>query len=298
MTAFMDLTSLRSFAVVARELNMRRAAALLNISQPPLSRQIKNLENRLGVCLFIRRSYGLELTEAGKELLGIIQPLLTLQEDVQKELEKFKKSETCIIGFTTAFEQSVYAPVIAALKSIYDKDKIIIKRAPSVQLANDVIKGNVQAAWVALPINNQAISTMDVSYSEQLLAVIPDNWQNFDTGIELSKLNGKPFFWFSACRHPDWHERMSKVFKQLNFRPDYLDEPFEYEVLLARIAAGEGWALIPESFTAIQRKGIKYLKVHDLPALEMGIIYKDKSGEILARKCKDTFTAKPQNGLN
>ncbi|MBD5607537.1 MAG: LysR family transcriptional regulator [Desulfovibrio sp.] len=282
MTAFMDIASLRAFAVVAHELNMRGAADLLNISQPPLSRKIKNLEDRLGVCLFIRRSYGLELTDHGKELLGIIQPLLNMQEDDQKKLDMFKKSETCIIGFTTAFEQSVYEPVISVLKSLCDKDKIIIKRAASVQLATDVIKGNIQAAWVALPINNPNISTINISYSEQLLAVIPDSWQNIDTDIELSELNGKPFFWFSAYRNPDWHEKMSKVFKQLDFRPDYLDEPLEFEVLLARIAAGEGWGLIPESFAAIQRKGIKYLKAHDLPALEMGIIYKDKNGEMIA----------------
>lgn len=281
---------MRAFAVVAHELNMRRAADVLNISQPPLSRKIKNLEDRLGVCLFVRHSYGLELTDAGKELLEIVQPLLTMQEGVQKKLDKFKISETCIVGFTTAFEQSVFEPVITTLNSIRNKDKIIIKRATSIQLVNDVIKGNVQAAWVALPINNPSISTMNVSYSESLLAIAPENWENFDKDIKLSELNGKPFFWFSAYRNPDWHEKMSIVFRQLDFKPKYLDEPLEYEVLLARIAAGEGWALIPESFTAIQRKGIKYLRMHDLPDLEMGRVYNDKSGEILARKCKGAVT--------
>lgn len=290
MADFVDITSLRAFTVVAHELNMRRAADLLNISQPPLSRKIKNLEDRLGVCLFIRRSNGLELTDAGKELFGIVQPLLTMQEDVQKRLDKFKKGETCIVGLTTAFEQSVYEPVIAVLKSLCDKGKIIIKRATSVQLANDVVKGNIQVAWVALPINNSSISTINVSYSEPLLAVVPDSWHNFNADIELHELNEKPFFWFSSYRNPDWHERMSKVFRQLDFSPNFLDEPLEYEVLLARIAAGEGWALIPESFTAIQRKGIKYLSVYDLPPLEMGIIYNDKVGEMLAQKCKDTLT--------
>lgn len=286
MADFMDIAALRAFAVVASELNMRRAADALNISQPPLSRKIKNLEERLGVSLFIRRSYGLELTDAGKELLGIVQPLLTMQEDVQRKLDKFRKTETCVVGFTTAFEQSVYEPVITVLNSLYDKDKIIIKRAASVQLANDVIKGNIQAAWVALPINKPGLSTLKISYAEQLLAVMPEKWEQSDQDIELRKLNGKPFFWFSASRNPDWHERMSGVFRQLHFRPHYLDEPLEYEVLLARIAAGEGWALIPESFAALQRKGIIYIRAPEAPALEMGIIYNGKSGETLARKCE------------
>ncbi len=290
MTDFVDIASLRAFAVVAVELNIRHAAELLNISQPPLSRKIKNLEDRLGVCLFVRRSYGLELTDAGKELLKIIQPLLTMQEDVQRKLARFKKSETCVLGFTTAFEQSIYEPVIDVLKSLYDRDKVTIKRSSSVQLANDVIKGNVLAAWVALPMNKPDLSTINLPYAESLLAILPESWQNFDTDINLPDLNGMPFFWFSACRNPDWHKRMCQVFRKMGFRPDYIDEPVEYEVLLARIAAGEGWALIPESFAKIQRKGIKFIKVKDLPSLEMGIIYSDESGEIIAQKCKGALT--------
>lgn len=287
----MDITSLRAFAVVASELNMRHAAELLNISQPPLSRKIKNLEERLGACLFIRRSYGLELTDSGKELLKIIEPLLTAQEDTQRKLDQFKKSETCVVGFTTAFEQSVYEPVIALLKSLYSRDKVVIKRSSSVQLAKEVIKGNILAAWVALPINKSGLSLLNTPYSERLLAVLPEKWHNFDRDINLCELNGMPFFWFPARLNPDWHERMSRVFRTLGFRPDYLEEPLEYEVLLARIAAGEGWALIPKSFASIQRKGIKFIGARDLPSLEMGIIYKNQAGESLAQKCVNILSA-------
>ena len=112
----------------------------------------------------------------------------------------------------------------------------------------------------------------------------------FYIDIVLSELNGKPFFWFSVYRNHDWHERMSKDFKQLDFRPDYLDEPLKYEVILARVALGEGWAIIPDSFTEIQRRGIKYLKALDLPVLEMGVIYNNEVGEKLAHKCKDSLT--------
>lgn len=289
MAEFMDITALRAFSVVSSELNMRRAADLLNISQPPLSRKIKNLEKSLGLRLFVRRSYGLELTPEGKEILEIVQPLLIMQENVQRTLDSFRVTGSCVVGFTTAFDQSIYEPVIDALNSLYE-DKVTIKRSSSVQLANDVIKGNILAAWIALPMDIPGLSILDARYTEPLLAVIPEQWQNLGSEISLCELNNRPFFWFSACRNPYWHERMGTIFKQLGFKPKYIDEPLEYEVLLAQIAAGEGCALIPESFTAIQRKGIRFIRIHDLPPMELGIIYGNKNGKFLAQKCANCLS--------
>lgn len=286
MGAFIDIAVLRAFAVVAGELNMRRAAEALNISQPPLSRKIKNLEDSLGARLFARRSYGLELTDEGRELLGIVLPLLTMQEEAQRKLDKFKKCGNCAVGFTTAFEQSVYGPIIKALK-IAHGERVAIKRGSSVQLANDVEKGIIQAAWIALPNNMPNLSIIETPYSENLLAATPEKWGKYDSDIDLIEMNNKPLFWFPARRNPYWHKRMSAIFRSRGFKTRYIEEPLEYEVLLARVAAGEGWALIPESFAVIQRNGVKFIKIRDLPQLRMGIIYGDKVGEKLAIKYRE-----------
>lgn len=76
---FLDIRLLRAFAVVAEENNISRAAQRLFISQPPLTRHIRHLEAQLGVTLFQRHSKGLILTDAGREVLEMIQPLLALQ---------------------------------------------------------------------------------------------------------------------------------------------------------------------------------------------------------------------------
>lgn len=290
MGNFIDVDALRAFAVAASELNMRRAADRLNISQPPLSRKIRNLENRLGVELFIRRSNGLELTGTGRKILEIVRPLLAMHEDVQVKLDAFKKTEACAIGLSTAFEQSIYGPVLDAVKSAHGGSVTII-RAPSPQLANGVAKGELLAAWVALPIERPALSILKIPYFEPLLAAMPEKWEHQEREINPPDLNGSPFFWFPAHRNPYWHERMGKVFKTLDFRPDCIEEPLEYDVLLARIAAGEGWALVPQSFAAIRREGVKFMNVRNVPPLEMGIIYTTQSGETLAQECAGLLKA-------
>ncbi len=76
-----NFDALMAFAVVARERNIRKAAQVLNISQPPLSRKIQRLEAQLGLTLFERNSTGVELTDDGEKVLTIIKPLLELANE-------------------------------------------------------------------------------------------------------------------------------------------------------------------------------------------------------------------------
>lgn len=109
--------------------------------------------------LFIRRSNGLELTGTGREILEIMRPLLAMHEDVQGKLDAFKKTDACAIGLSTAFEQSVYGPALDAVKSARG-GCVTIVRAPSLQLASGVAKGDILAAWVALPIERPSLSIL------------------------------------------------------------------------------------------------------------------------------------------
>lgn len=228
---------LRAFALAAETMNMRRAADLLHISQPPLSRKIRNLENAIGARLFERRSSGLELTPAGRQALEIITPLLAMLEDTQERLGALAKNSTLAIGLSTGFEQGVYAPVIGYLKTVYAKE-LAFRRGSSIQLAGDVANGRLAAAWVALPVPGNGYFTMNSRYSERMVAVVPLQWNLLEPDLDLTKLNGRPFFWYAQARNPYQHERMARSFMKIGFRPKFLDEPAEHDVLLARIAAG------------------------------------------------------------
>ncbi|MDE5879874.1 MAG: LysR family transcriptional regulator, partial [Desulfovibrio sp.] len=98
------------FALAAEERSLRKAAARLYMSEAPLSRQIKALEERLGCALFHRHSRGLALTAEGERLLAVVRPLLDLQERVFAELGALAaEAPPGAIGLTTAVEQGVFA---------------------------------------------------------------------------------------------------------------------------------------------------------------------------------------------
>lgn len=247
-----EVRHLQYFAVVAEENNLRRAAERLFMAQPPLSRQIKQLEGRLGVALFERHSKGLSLTDEGAKVLEIIQPLLRMTDTTFARLREELQPDGKIlrVGFTTAFEQGVFAKLEAALHKQYG-NRLHIVRATSPKLVKDVRKGKLDAAFVALPLDAPGLVVREIPYKEALTAAIPEAWQlHQGKSLLLERLSGRQLFWFKREANPAFFNFTKGRFALARFEPHFIEEPAEHDVLLARIAAGEGMGLFAASFAA------------------------------------------------
>ena len=272
----LDIRLLRAFAVVAEENNISRAAQRLFISQPPLTRHIRHLEAQLGVTLFQRHSKGLILTDAGREGLEMIRPLLVLQERTLAALSQLSahSPQPLRLGLTTAFEQGIFAAVESALSK--HTRTLHITRHASPALAQQVRKGKLDAALVALPLNTEGLHLHPLPYQEPLIAALPASWPEAATpALTLRALNHRPLFWFKRERNPDFFDYTRRIFDRAGYTPAYVEEPAEHDVLLARIARGEGMILLPASFSAIQRQGVVFCPVAegDNMPLSLGVVY-------------------------
>ncbi|WP_460194219.1 LysR family transcriptional regulator [Klebsiella variicola] len=278
----LDIRLLRAFAVVAEENNISRAAQRLFISQPPLTRHIRHLEAQLGVTLFQRHSKGLILTDAGREVLEMIRPLLVLQERTLAALSQLSahSPQPLRLGLTTAFEQGIFAAVESALS---DHPRTLhITRHASPALAQQVRKGKLDAALVALPLNTEGLHLHPLPYQEPLIAALPASWPEAATpALTLRALNHRPLFWFKRERNPDFFDYTRRIFDRAGYSPAYVEEPAEHDVLLARIARGEGMILLPASFSAIQCQGVVFCPVAegDNMPLSLGVIYAPHQAE-------------------
>lgn len=278
----LDIRLLRAFAVVAEENNISRAAQRLFISQPPLTRHIRHLEAQLGVTLFQRHSKGLILTDAGREVLEMIRPLLVLQERTLAALSQLSahSPQPLRLGLTTAFEQGIFAAVESALS---DHTRALhITRHTSPALAQQVRKGKLDAALVALPLNTEGLHLHPLPYQEPLIAALPVSWpEAARPALTLRALNHRPLFWFKRERNPDFFDYTRRIFDRAGYTPAYVEEPAEHDVLLARIARGEGMILLPASFSAIQRQGVVFCPVAegDSMPLSLGVVYAPHQAE-------------------
>ncbi|MBU9733251.1 LysR family transcriptional regulator [Klebsiella variicola] len=278
----LDIRLLRAFAVVAEENNISRAAQRLFISQPPLTRHIRHLEAQLGVTLFQRHSKGLILTDAGREVLEMIRPLLVLQERTLAALSQLSahSPQPLRLGLTTAFEQGIFAAVESALS---DHTRTLhITRHASPALAQQVRKGKLDAALVALPLNTEGLHLHPLPYQEPLIAALPVSWpEAARPALTLRALNHRPLFWFKRERNPDFFDYTRRIFDRAGYTPAYVEEPAEHDVLLARIARGEGMILLPASFSAIQCQGVVFCPVAegDSMPLSLGVVYAPHQAE-------------------
>lgn len=255
----LDIRLLRYFAVVAEENNMSRAAQRLFMSQPPLSRHIRQLEERLGVTLFVRHTKGLTLTNEGLQVLEIVRPLLELQDKTWAALSQLAPNDvqSLRLGLTTAFEQGVFAGLETQMNTRVETLRLVRQGSPD--LVRQVRRGKLDAAVVALPLESVGLAVTSLDWHEPLIAALPAIWP--EAGREsllLAELNHRPLFWFSRERNPAFFDATRERFQRVGYAPACLEEPLEHDVLLARIAHGDGLSLLPASFAAIQRQGVVF----------------------------------------
>ncbi|ENG2551986.1 TPA: LysR family transcriptional regulator [Citrobacter farmeri] len=260
----LDIRLLRYFAVVAEENNMSRAAQRLFMSQPPLSRHIRQLEERLGVTLFVRHTKGLTLTNEGLRVLEIVRPLLEQQDKTWAALSQLAPNgvQSLRLGLTTAFEQGVFAALETQLNTRVETLRLVRKGSPD--LVRQVRRGKLDAAVVALPLEAVGLAVTPIDWHEPLIAALPAIWPEAGReSLPLAALNLRPLFWFSRERNPAFFDATRECFQRVGYAPVCLEEPLEHDVLLARIAHGDGLSLLPASFAAIQRQGVVFRPLCD-----------------------------------
>ena len=260
----LDIRLLRYFAVVAEENNMSRAAQRLFMSQPPLSRHIRQLEERLGLTLFVRHTKGLTLTDEGLRVLEIVRPLLAQQEKTYAALGRLAQNgaSSLRLGLTTAFELGVFTALEQHL--VEQVEVLNIVRHGSPELIRLIRRGKLDAALVALPLETSGLSVVPLPLHEPLIAALPAHWPEAEAAsLALSELNARPLFWFKRERNPAFFDYTRDIFRRAGYAPTCIEEPLEHDILLARIARGDGLSLFPASFSAIQRQGVVFRPLRD-----------------------------------
>ena len=193
----MDLRSLHYFTVVAEELNITRAAERLNMSQPPLSSQIKGLEEELGVRLFIRGKRHLTITEAGSLLYRRAKQLLELSEQTQQEIRSMEGlSGDLNISLVEGRAPYLLARWIAGFRSEYPQVGVHLWNGSGDEVIERVHRGLSDLALVAAPYNAELLDGFSVGREPWVAMMSKDHPLAKEEGelLALQKLTGQPLF--------------------------------------------------------------------------------------------------------
>lgn len=268
-----DLRQFRYFLAVAETLNFGRAAERLHLSQPPLSRQIQQLEEALGVALFTRAKTGVALTEAGRVFLPEARRTLAQADKAVAAVQAMRGRDAArlVVGHTTVFDPSAFTDIFDAFGRRFPQWPLIVKSRHSISLVKEIRNGTIDAALIGLHTEAPGLKIESVR-QEPLAVALPGHHRLArKRSIGLRELEGDPFFWFERRLNPGFYDYCQAYFDRIGFAPTVVPEPPDHHVLLGLIAAGQGLALVPASLRSIKRNGVAFRALKEGDELSMGV---------------------------
>lgn len=259
----MELRHLRYFCVVAEELNLTAAAERLHMSQPPLSRQIKQLEQEVGAELFERGPRGLRLTATGQ---FFHQHALQILEKVDATLEATRRlARSRRVMFGIGFVPSVfYGQLPLLVRELRQKDNVELTLAEltTVQQIQALKAGRIDLGFGRLRIDDPDVEQESL-FDEPLMAALPAGHPLEGTEPSLEALARYPLILFPAKPRPSLADMVLGLFRRHGLKVDVVQEANELQTALGLVASEIGITLVPEQVMRVKREGIVYAYLAD-----------------------------------
>src|SRR5260370_2394066 len=255
----MKFRHLEYFVAAAEELNFTHAAGRLNVSQPPFSKQIRDLEGELGIELFQRRRKGVALTPAGKAFLVDARRILEDCEASIKEAQRISGGESgeLSIGYMSAVTHDFLGKGLEVWRRTAPEIVVDCVEMDSVSQERALLEGRISVG-ILVPSDRPVLELLHVrpliNYPVSL--ALPRSHAHANKSeIPLSLLKEEPFIVLNGM-YPNYDDWLLKVCRRAGFKPRIVKEADGAASALAFVAAGVGWAAGSEPLPRITAKHV------------------------------------------
>ena len=265
----MELRHLRYFVAVAEELHFGRAARRLNIAQPPLSRQIRDLEREIGAPLFERHARGVELTAAGHAFLPEARLTLAQAERGVRTAQRAARGETgrLRVGFVEAATWSGILPDVLGFFRMHLPNIGLSLFEMDAREQVDAFRDERIDVGILHGAPADASRTLQVEplYEDPMVAALPATHRLAGRArLALADLEADPFVLVSRLGSPELYDALIARCRAAGFSPRVVQEAAGWHTIAGLVAAGVGVAFIPRSLAQLARPGIAWHPVRDL----------------------------------
>jgi DNA-binding transcriptional LysR family regulator len=265
----MELRHLRYFVAVAEEAHFGRAAERLRIAQPPLSRQIRDLEREIGVPLFERIPRGVELTPAGRAFLPEARLTLAQAERAQRSAQRAARGETgrLRVGFVEAATHSGILPdVLSFFRAHLPSVGLSLFELDALRQAEAFQDGRIDIGILhSPPLDAARWLRVEPFYEEPvILAVSKAHPLAARARLTLSALAEESFVSFPRTVAPEMYDDILARCRAAGFSPRIVQEAAGWHTLASLVSARVGIAFVPRSIAEFQQAGVIYRPVRGL----------------------------------
>jgi len=264
----MELRHLLYFKTVAEELHFTKAATKLFISQPPLSRQIKELEEELGVQLFARDNKRVALTDAGKYFKKEVDAIFSRLEESKSIVRQIHLSVSgeLKIGYISSVYQSDLAEILKAMREAFPYIKTGLYEMPTISQIEALEQGKLDVGILRAPVHSEKLAVKTLFF-DPFVVVIPFSVQKFNTNKELAEfLKNSPFIFFNKEFAPHYNDKLLEICKRMQFTPDITHEANNVHSILQLVEAGLGVSILPLSLKRqYAHLNVSFIELKDIP---------------------------------
>ena len=279
----MELRHLRAFVAVAEEQSFTRAAARLNMAQPPLSRQIQQLEAALGVELIERGARPARLTEAGRVLFEQAVQILDRVTELRAIARRMKQARLARfrIGFVPSTLYGYLPAILRDFRAARPGTEILVYEMTSIEQIAALKEGRIDVGFGRIPFEDDAIARLTLRH-EKLVAALPDGHAALTQAgpLTLPDLVHDPLIVYPRAPRPSYADQVLALFRGAGLRPA-VQEVRELQTALGLVAAGLGVCLVPASVQRLQRSGVQYRPM-DVPGATSPVIMSHRVGDTVA----------------
>ncbi|MGH7976272.1 MAG: LysR family transcriptional regulator [Limisphaerales bacterium] len=278
----MELRHLRYFVAVAEEQNVTRAAARLHISQPPLSRQIRGLEDELGVALFTHGAKAVRLTEAGKIFLNEARAVLKRADEavqLAKAVASGQRGEIHV-GYAPSLAVELLPRALKIFSETNPGVRVQLHDLSTQEMLRDLRDGKLHVAFL-VQVSAKVLAEFvfeELERSAVCVAVNPAHPLARARKVGLEQIVNERLIAFTLADYPEHHAWIADLFAPLNRPPQIMEEHDSATSLIAAVEAGHGVALVSQRLDCLAGPRLKIRPLQPAPPpVVAGIAYRKES---------------------
>lgn len=296
MSRSIDIRQLRYFVAVAEELNFRRAAERLHITQPPLSRQIHALESALGVRLLVRDTTSVRLTPAGQEALQefgaqVRQFDAAVQRVAAGASARRTRLKVGMLWWADLSEFQSFEQTLSRSAGITGAEPVI---AHSIELLARLRRGEIDAAMLALPLDLGDVPAVPIARVPHVLLMPALHPLARRKALHLRELDGLALLRFKRSENPALYDHFQRLYVAAGYTPRRELVAQGTIATIAQIAAGRGFTLMPRPLARQRHPGVVARGLKDVVYIDVVMAISPQLGKTLCAaigKAAATFTS-------
>lgn len=274
---------MRCVVAIADSGSLTRAAEILGLAQPALTQTVNRLEAEIGTRLFIRSRRGTMLTDAGHAIIDDVRASLAYGDVALARARSIGTGTggELTISFVSHALYEVLPRALRGFRALYPEVKFRLREMNNAEQVEALERGHIDVALLHPPVSvNAKVHELKLG-AEGMVAALPSAFELADDGcVSLAELAQHGLVWFPENQVSGLRNEMLSAIRSAGHHVSVTQEANRTLTVLAAVAAGLGWSLLPRSVRALHHDGVRYAEVRDgdcLPSYELAAMWRVRS---------------------